>query len=201
MDVRVATLPLARARAKAALVFARKGESIEALVREAGQGFSAQAALLARRDAFAGDPGQVLVLHQRAGARIETVVVVGPGGGTSADEMRSAAAEGARAARDAGADSLAVLLPVSRSRALSPEGATEIVVEGVRLGLYVFDRYKAERAKRAVVDVTILVRGSAARAARKGLEVGTILADSVLLARDLGNEPGNGCTPTSPSKT
>ena len=153
---------------------------------------------MAKRDAFTGAAGQVVVLHDRAGGRIETVVVVGMGDPASAgsDAVRTATAEGARAAREAGARSLSVVLPTGRGRAFQAAAATETVVEGLRLGLYVFDAYKSEKSKKAIDRAAILVRANQAGAAKRGLFEGTVLSDSVTMVRDLGNEPGNTATPT-----
>jgi leucyl aminopeptidase len=198
MDIGLETTPPSRLRARAVLAFATKGANAAAAARAFGAGFARQARLLAKREAFTGAAGQVLVLHERPGARVETLVLAGLGDPASAgaDGLRTAAAEGARAARDAGADRLAVVVPAGRGRAFAPEAATETVVEGVRLGLYVFEAYKSEKSKKAVRSAVLVVPRASLAAARRGLEEGTVLADSVLLVRDLGNEPGNVATPS-----
>ena len=193
MEIRVDVTPLSRAAGKAVLLFATKGQDLSALVRQTGRGFAAPYRLLERRQAFTGAAGQVAVLHDAPGARFETLVLSGLGeGGKDTDVLRAAAAEGARAARDAGADRLTLTLPVT----LPPFQAAETVVEGVRLGLYVFEAYKTEKAKRALTEATLLAPQAKAAAIRRGVAEGQILADSVVLVRDLGNEPGNTCTPT-----
>src|SRR5262245_44130794 len=196
MQIRLDTTSLAKVRERAALVFAAKGKDATALVRQAGPGFAASFGLLSGRQAFTGAAGQVVVLHDRPRARVETLVVAGLGEASAAgtDALRAAAAEGAKAARDAGADRLAVALPVLPGVAAA--AAAEAVVEGLRLGRYVFEAYKTEKAKKAISAATLLVARKDAAAARRGLAEGEILADSVLLVRDLGNEPGNTCTPT-----
>jgi leucyl aminopeptidase len=198
MDVVIDTAPLARVRDQAVLLFAAKGVDAQRLVAPAGEGYARQAALVAKREAFTGAPGQVLVLHDRAGSRIETVVVAGLGDPETAgsDALRHAAAEGARAARDAGARSLSIVLPAGRGRAFQAQAATETVVEGLRLGLYVFDAYKTEKSKKGIDKAAVLVKANQAAAAKRGLFEGTVVADSVTMVRDLGNEPGNTATPT-----
>ncbi len=192
MDIRVDTTSLSSAKDRAALVFAFVGKDAAALVGQAGRGFVGPFETLRVREAFTGAAGQCLVLHDRPGARIETLVVVGVGATPTTDALRSAAAEGARAARDAGAGTLTVALPAGGNVAAT----TEAIVEGIRLGLYVFEAYKTEKAKKALRSATLLAPRAAAAAARKGLAEGTILADAVLMVRDLGNEPGNTATPT-----
>src|SRR5262245_57933664 len=106
MDIGLETTPPSRLRARAALAFVAKGDPLATVAGAFGAGFARQARLLARREAFGGGAGQVLVLHERPGARVETLVLAGLGdpGSAGADVLRTAAAEGARAARDAGAD-------------------------------------------------------------------------------------------------
>ncbi|MCC7138384.1 MAG: leucyl aminopeptidase [Planctomycetes bacterium] len=193
MQIRAEATPLSKVAAKAALVFVSKGKDPSAQVREAGTGFVGAFHTLWARETFTGAAGQVAVLHERTGARIETLVLVGTGDrGAGLDVPRNGAADGAKAARDAGADRLAVLLP----DAPAAHTAAETVVEGVRLGLYVFEGYKSDKSKKAVAEAVVLAPASKLAAARRGVEEGTILADSVVLVRDLGNEPGNVCTPT-----
>ena len=194
MEIRVDVTPLSRAAGKAVLLFATKGQDLSALVRQAGRGFAAPYRLLERRQTFTGAAGQVAVLHDAPGARFETLVLAGLGdGGKDTDVLRTAAAEGARAARDAGADRLTLALPVT----LPPFQAAETVVEGVRMGLYVFEAYKTEKAKRA------RHRGDDPRAAGEGRRAsdgasrrGRSSPTPSCSCATSATSPGNTCTPT-----
>jgi leucyl aminopeptidase len=196
VNVRVDALPIAKVREPGLLLLAVRGEDLTSRVRAAGRGFGAGYALLRSRETFTGALDQTAVLHDRSGARIETVVLAGLGEAKKAgpDAVRRATAEGARAAREAGVRRLAIALP--ERLGLGAADAAEAVVEGLHLGLYVFDSYKADRSKKAIDDARLLVPRTALAAARRGAERGAILADSVLLVRRLGNEPGNVATPT-----
>jgi leucyl aminopeptidase len=196
MEIRVDSTPLARLRSRAALLFATKGEDASARVRAAGRAFGASYGLVAKRASFTGAAGQVLVLHDRPGARVETLVVAGLGDAKSAglDALRAAAGDGAKAARDAGADRLALVLPSLRGASVA--AVAEAAVEGLRMGLYVFESYKTEKTKKAIAEATIVAPRASVAAARRGAEEGGVLADAVLMVRDLGNEPGNSATPS-----
>jgi leucyl aminopeptidase len=193
LDIRVASTPLSGVRADALVLLVAKGEDLTARVRRAGRGFVSGHALLRERRAFDGDG--TTALHG-GGGRVGTLVLAGLGDARKAgpDAIRRAAAEGARAARDAGARSMAVAFP-DRPAASAGETA-QAIVEGVRLGLYVFEAYRSEKAKKAVSSVTVLAPRAGGPAVRRGVEEGNVLAESVLLVRDLGNEPGNVATPT-----
>ncbi len=82
---------------------------------------------------------------------------------------------------------------------VGPEDAGQLVVEGMVLGLYRFDRYKTEASRKypkdqRIREVTILTDGD-----RSVLETsiarGEICAESTCLARDLVNTPAADLTP------
>ena len=198
MDIRVDSTPLSRVSDRAVVLLIAKGTDATAEVRAVGKEFVGGYATLARRDVFTGAAGQTAVLHAEKGLRVETLVLVGLGDAKTldGDVLRTAAADAARAARDAGAESFSLALPEGKTGVLATAAATETVVEGIRLGLYVFETYKKDKTKKAVAKAAILVAKADEAAAQKGLLEGTILAESVLLVRDLGNEPGNVATPT-----
>jgi len=74
----------------------------------------------------------------------------------------------------------------------------QAVAEGIWLGLYKFDKYqsKTKDNKRALRSLNIMVTSrrdlDAAEAALKNAKA---VASGTIFARDLGNEPGNVCTP------
>ena len=77
--------------------------------------------------------------------------------------------------------------------AVKPESAAEFAL-GAKLRAYRFDRYKTKRKEDeekppARVDILLAVADPAARA--EGLETREAVADGVVIARDLVNEPPN----------
>ena len=69
-------------------------------------------------------------------------------------------------------------------------------VEGLVLGAYRFDRYKAAKGEKALTRVTVLgsARGDA-KAARDAVRRGHVVADAVCWARDLVNTPAGDLPP------
>ncbi|MGH7266284.1 MAG: leucyl aminopeptidase, partial [Candidatus Rokuibacteriota bacterium] len=73
----------------------------------------------------------------------------------------------------------------------------QAIGEGVHLGLYTFDRYKAKKEDdRAVETVTVLAERADRAAAREGLRLAELTAEATTFARDLINEPANSVTAT-----
>ena len=74
----------------------------------------------------------------------------------------------------------------------------EALAEGLQLGHYGFEKYKGKAARNDLTKVTIA--GSTSAAVKKGLEVGSAIAEGQMLARDLVNEPGGTLTPPEMAK-
>jgi leucyl aminopeptidase len=150
---------------------------------------------------FEGRVGETADVHTAGRLGVKRVVVVGLGAprDCTADGVRRAAAAAARRARDLGATSL--LLPALGSRAsrLPPAARAQAAVEGVLLGLYAFDRYKARKdGERAIAALTLLVPAARDRAAATaGLRLAELAAEATCFARDLINEPANSLTATA----
>ncbi len=74
----------------------------------------------------------------------------------------------------------------------------EALAEGLQLGHYGFEKYKGKAARNDLTKVTIA--GTTSAAVKKGLEVGSAIAEGQMLARDLVNEPGGTLTPPEMAK-
>jgi leucyl aminopeptidase len=83
------------------------------------------------------------------------------------------------------------------------EQAARQSVETARAQVYRFDELKSRREPPPrLTRLGIGLHGTAdKRAARRGIEVGTAIANGTDLARDLGNRPANVCTPTHIAET
>ena len=122
------------------------------------------------------------------------------------DAVRHAAGAAAVAARDAGCPSLAVVVPQigpwgERTGEDGPVAAVRQIVEGAKLSMYAFDRYKAKGARAGPRSLAILVGGPAGPpvlpGARRAARRAEAAADGAILARDLANLPPNECPPAA----
>ena len=151
---------------------------------------------------FEAKVGDTTVFHAdgRLGAGRVLVVGLGPRAGCTAETVRRAAAAAARRARDAGARHIVLTLIGTR---LTARVRAQAIGEGLRLGLYTFDRYKAKRADQRVVETVTLLSASPRDQVdlREGLRVADLAAEATCFARDLINEPANSVTATRLAET
>ncbi|MGA8612096.1 MAG: leucyl aminopeptidase [Xanthobacteraceae bacterium] len=143
-------------------------------------------------DRFTGKNGSTLELIAPAGLDVPRLVVVGTGkesdlktrdmvklGGVAIGKVPPAAAE-------------ATIFAELATGALRPEQVADLAL-GVRLRAYTFDRYKTkrkeadDRADKVEVDLACANSGAVEKAWTRKV----VIADGVVLARDLINEPAN----------
>ncbi|HEY2134627.1 MAG TPA: leucyl aminopeptidase [Xanthobacteraceae bacterium] len=143
-------------------------------------------------DRFKGKSGGALDLVAPGGLKVARLIVIGcgkPAEMKRKDFVKLGGIAMGKVPSNAGAATIVAELP---DKAMTAEHAADLAL-GVRLRGYTFDRYKTKRRddddKPQAVKVTIGV-ADVARARAAWVAKGT-LADSVLLARDLINEPAN----------
>ncbi|MBI5920082.1 MAG: leucyl aminopeptidase [Betaproteobacteria bacterium] len=156
---------------------------------------------LLRRGDMEGKPGSTLLLHNVPGTLCDRVLLVGLGKEKDFrdKEFRDAVATATRTLNEIGAfDACLTLteLPVKK-RDLSWRIRQTVLMVGE--ALYRFDRFKSKKdeVRRPLRKITLTVESrsdlTAAEAARSQ---GQAIVAGMNLAKDLGNLPGNICTPT-----
>ena len=135
--------------------------------------------------------GRALYLHRPAGLKAARLVFASAGG-TDPKALQRALAAGLAQLDALGARELAVWAPF----ALSAEHAEAAVAAGAA-ATYVYRHTKpsAPPAK-ALARITLLCAKGEAKAVAQGIKRGKAIAAGVKLARELGNRPGNHCTPS-----
>ena len=134
---------------------------------------------------FSGADGQMFTWPKEG--RVAVLVGIGSAGDVCADKMRRAgAAIGQRLEKQSW---IGVGLPEVE---LDGSACRRALVEGIALGSYKFLTYKSEGkpAKLNRVDIA----GGAGAANAEAVELGKVVAEAQLLARDLVNEPGGTLT-------
>jgi leucyl aminopeptidase len=144
----------------------------------------------ASADRFKGKNGAVLEIVAPAGLAASRLVVVGVGKARDLAARDFVKLGGIAMGKIPAAETAATIL--ADLPGAKPERIADIAL-GVRLRAYAFDRYKTKpkegEEKAAKVKVTIAV--AAVAAVEKAFGARAALADGVVLARDLVNEPAN----------
>ncbi len=178
-----------------------EGRKLSASARrldEAGNG--ALSAILRRGD-LEGKNGQSLLLHNLPGVLCERVLLIGCGKEKEFHEgrYRETLAKAARTLQDTGAGDAVLYLTELEVRGRDIRWKLRHAVETVEDALYRFDRLKSEKSerRRALRKIILPVaKRSDLGAGETAIEQGKAIAAGVRLAKDLGNLPGNLCTPT-----
>lgn len=147
---------------------------------------------------FTGKAKTTAVLYPRGALPASRVILVGLGKqeGCNLDRIWTASAVAAQKARSMGAKRAATIVHGAGVGGLSPERATQAMVEGALLGLYDFRELKTKEAEPSLDELT-LVEFDPAKVAQveAGAHAGQVVAESANFTRDLVNQPPNICTP------
>ena len=154
-----------------------------------------------------GKLGELTLIHTMERIPARRVVVAGLGKSSDFDTaaVRRVSGDVARFLRRKGISEYATIAHGAGIGGLNAAESAQAIAEGTLLGLYKFDSYRsngngaedAGSADREVQAVTIVERDAGAvNDLTAGVSVGTVLAESTMLARDLVNHPANVMTPT-----
>jgi len=156
---------------------------------------------IARKTRFRGDAGKHLHVHALDGVTADSVLVVGcgpEGEAMTAARYLKIAGAAAGAAAGAGASSAAWALGEIEVDDRGAGWKSRVAVERLRDAAYRFDAMRgkddASRTPPPARAAVATTRGDRA-AAKTGVDTGLAIAAGTSLARDLGNLPGNVCTP------
>lgn len=147
-----------------------------------------------------GEFGEFSTLYDLDGLHTPRLVLAGAGEEKklNLNRLRVLAGKSAKALDKGGARDITLYLAELPLRGVELVEAVQAIAEGVWLSLYRFDKYKSEKKenKRALRSVTIMVPSRRdLEAGEAAVETARAIAEGVNFARDLGNEPGNVCTP------
>jgi leucyl aminopeptidase len=196
LNAKVVTAPKQRSHCLILAVYegAKLSPSAQA-VEEAG----GQLEALCKREGFKGKAGQTLLQLNPIGIAAERVLLIGMGKApVSADNYRKALDKGLQALKHTACKDLCLCLgevPVSdRDVQWQAKQAAELVGNQQ----YRFTRFKSSSSEDTFTPSKITF-GCQERAqvnrAKAGLETGAAVAKGMALARELGDLPGNVCTP------
>ncbi|MCE5259703.1 MAG: leucyl aminopeptidase [Chloroflexi bacterium] len=140
-----------------------------------------------------------LIYPQTANVKRVLLVGLGEKDKCTLDTLRQAYGAAARAVAELGLTSLVV--PIWQMRQYVPLEIAQTLVEAVILGSYTFNEHKSKASDQSLSDLELVTDSQNLAPAQQGAIAGQIIAESVCLARDLTNQPGNYLTPTMLAET
>jgi len=147
---------------------------------------------------ISGEAGSTMMLYDIAGLRAERVMLVGLGneGKVNAGSLRSAATAAANLANKSGIRALDISLFDKNYSRMDVARMARHIVEAISVALYRYDETKSGRKKpQPLKSIALVAERSALGQAKKGVAQGAAIGEGMNLARELGNLPGNICTP------
>jgi leucyl aminopeptidase len=150
---------------------------------------------------FTGKGGQTLLLFALPGVKAERVLLLGCGKEDkfTVKELRQSWSSAVKVLQECAAtDALACLLDLKLPQEDTAQQA-RLIVEAAEHTLYQFDQTKSKKTppSQPLNKLALLLDQRSQQAAvEQGIRWGQAIAKGVNLARDLGNLPGNICTPT-----
>ena len=154
-----------------------------------------------RKAGFRAGVGRHLRVHALDGVTADGVLIVGcgPKDGMAPARYHRIARAAARAAVASGAGNAAWSLGEIDVEGRDPEWKSRIAVECLSEAAYHFDAMRSKADDERISPpgrISIAVARAHRDEAAAGVETGRAIAAGVSLARELGNLPGNVCTPT-----
>ncbi|PUA20284.1 leucyl aminopeptidase [Glaciimonas sp. PCH181] len=149
---------------------------------------------------ISGKPGSTLLLRAVSDTAAERVLLIGlgPEGDISDKVISLAAVCVARIAATLGANDAVIALPFTAIKERDQAWAIRTTVQTLRDNSYRFDTLKSKKdtAPAGVKKFIFLATVAQTAAAKEAVAQAIALANGMDLAKDLGNLPGNFCTPT-----
>jgi leucyl aminopeptidase len=153
---------------------------------------------LVRSGDMEGKAGTTRLLYKVPGTAAERVLLVGLGKEAGRKQFRDAVRAAVNALQETGAKEACLFLSDVPVRGADAAWKARHAVMAGAEAAYRFDQMKSKKSQpRALSRLVLGVAARTSQAAlEQGLRQGEAIAAGIALARDLGNLPGNVCTPT-----
>jgi len=141
-----------------------------------------------------GKMGKISVINTLGTMPAQRILLAGLGKKSkiSNDTIRFVVGKITLKARDLGLSEFSIIIP--KNFVLDPISSVTQIVEGAKLSMYSFDKYKKEKEKESS-NLSILV--SSSPKINDAITSAKIVADGALYARSIANLPPNQCSPAS----
>lgn len=146
------------------------------------------------RELFSGKEGEVYTFTREKNETLQTVILVGLGKeeDLTLEDFRKVAGNAIKKCAELKLNK--VFLRIPDIKVLELTEIAKAITYGAILGNYTFDKYKTSKKERKEFEVSIGAHGVSEEAVKeiaKFIEEGRQIAEGVIIARDLVNEPSN----------
>ncbi|MEA2907023.1 MAG: leucyl aminopeptidase [Alphaproteobacteria bacterium] len=174
------------------IVFCEEGLKFGTAARNAIAASGDLVTRAAASERFKGKSGATLDIVAPAGLEVERLVVVGAGKVRELKGVDLLKLGGIAMGKVPAAATQATLVADLPGGAVKPDQVAELAL-GIRLRAYSFDRYKTKRkeGEESAKEVKVAIAVANVAAVQKAFRPRDAVANGVLLARDLVNEPAN----------
>ena len=200
MKIDVTTGTIERLKTDGAVLLLFDGEKTGKTAARLDKALGGMIGRIMKRGDFKAKPGAVHLMYPGGAIVPERLLLAGLGkrGEFTLNRLRQAVGKAAPALRAAGATDAAVFID---GLGMDAEETGQAVAEGAILGLYRFLKYKTNEVnerKKDIRTITLVSETTAAvKALKKGVRTGAVIADSVMMARDMVSSPPRDMTPTA----
>ena len=151
------------------------------------------------RDDFKGKEGETLSVYTLGKVPAKKVLLLGLGKEEDLEEntIRKVVGKAVKQLEKSKTDTAAIL-PMGLDKNISPKMVGQCIVEGAMLASYKFDKYKTDKEddERNISEIYVVsTDDSIIDDMNEGINIGRVLAEGTIIARDLINEPSNILTP------
>ena len=202
MDIKLITGDINKIKADALIVAAfEDGEGSE-FERDLDKALSNAITDLRKKKEIKGKASELTIIHSIGRLAAAKIAILGLGKKQDLDatKLRSAISDAVRGLQRKNNLELAIALPIT---GIDPKEIGRVTAEGAYLGSYSFRKHltkEAEYGDLKSLDVVSWVNLNKSEF-DKGVVKGSTVAQAVILARDMGNEPSNYMTPQDMAET
>lgn len=203
MQISAKLLDVVKQSSSCLVVFCYEGAKLTTGAEKVNAADAGQLAQIIKREKFKASAGQSLLLLSPQGIAADRLLLVGLGaaskqGSATVESFRKAAQAIPNALKSTPCSDLCIALEGIHVKDSSFDWQTRQVAESLIASQLRADGLKSKPAEMQFTPSKVLLSVSKAdlKPANVGIDLGTAIANGVNYARELGNLPGNICTPT-----
>ena len=203
MKITVSSVDITRVRTDCLVIAIHENGGDSPSARKVEKATSGLIRTLVKAGDIDGRAGSVLMVPAPHGIGAKRLILVGVGQKPDADDFANAAASAARHLCATRSTSAVLTLAEISASGIDQSARARMLAQALHDASYRFnqlkttDDKKGARAECSLKRVTLLPgTGRTAAATKTGVKEAAAIASGVTLARDLGNLPGNLCTPS-----